>query len=86
MTGRVVWDGTYELCGTHIQGNPENCTFEMLIPHGVCVIAEIEKLSAITYEGMKAYLQGLKESGKAIEGIVWWYNGEPVGKIKTKDF
>lgn len=44
--------------------------------HGVKHI-ELER----TFEGVKKYL-----SENYVEGIVFWYDGEPVCKIKRSDF
>ena len=33
------------------------------------------------FAGLKAYLAALN-----IEGLVWWYEGKPIAKIKKRDF
>lgn len=69
-------DGTYELCGPKIQGNPEGLPTHQLIPHGC------EKLDAPrTYDEIKAWL-----ADKGIEGIVWHHPDGRMVKIKTRDF
>ena len=69
-------DGTYELCGPKVQGNPEGFKCHVLIPHGV------EKLDApYHYGGIKDYLAVTN-----IEGIVWHHPDGRMVKIKAKDF
>ena len=71
-------DGTYELCGPKVQGNPERLGRHFLVAH-----ATADRLADCPrdFEGLKAYL-----AGHDIEGVVWHReNGEMV-KIKKKDF
>lgn len=67
---------TYEAVGKHFQGNPYNLDYDMLIPHGQDII-EVPR----TFEGLKKYLEE-----NFIEGIVFWFDGEPKCKIKRSDF
>ncbi len=79
MTVMGGWlpDGTYELCGPKIQGNPENFTEHCLYRHGELLLNGVPR----DFEGLKSFL-----SVNDIEGIVWHRgNGEMV-KIKGKDF
>jgi hypothetical protein len=71
--------GTYELCGPHLQGNPQALAEDEFIKHGSVVI-EPGKFER-TFEGMRAYL-----SAAPIEGIVFWLDGAPRAKIRRKDF
>ena len=74
--GRDLPDGTYELCGPKIQGNPEGFSKHVLIPHGQ------EPLPAPrTYAELKVYL-GTHD----YEGIVWHHIDGRMVKIKKKDF
>lgn len=69
-------DGTYELCGPKVQGNPEGFDKHVLIPHGV------EKLEAPrSYDALKEWFKD-----KNIEGIVWHHPDGRMVKIKKKDF
>ena len=71
-------DGTYELCGPKVQGNPENLSHHELILHGV----EVLDLKDFTYVGIMNYLQD-----KDIEGIVFHhmiYNR--MCKVRKSDF
>jgi hypothetical protein len=68
-------DGTYELCGPHINGNPEKLDVERLIPHGQDILE-----APLTFDALKQYLDG------SIEGIVWHHVDGRMVKIKAKDF
>jgi hypothetical protein len=70
-------DGTYELCGPKIQGNPEDLDRHILLPHGVITLAGVPN----TFEGIREYL-----TGKDYEGIVWHHPDGRMVKIKKKDF
>lgn len=80
-------DGTYELIGPKIQGNPENYTYHALIKHGMEELDfnhpdSPESLKKpITFERIKKYL-----SHAGIEGIVWHHPDGRMVKIKAKDF
>jgi hypothetical protein len=71
-----VVDGTYEAVGKHFQGNPYNYEKDYLIKHGE---SEVEVVR--TFDGVKEFL-----TNNILEGIVFWYNNEPVCKIKRTDF
>ena len=72
------WEnGTYELIGKHIQGNPYNLENEVLEKHGLRILDNVPR----DYEGLKIYLEE-----HYIEGIVFYRgNGEMV-KLKRSDF
>jgi len=70
-------DGTYEAVGLHFQGNPYHMEYDMLEPHGLRIIPNLER----TYEGIRSYLEA-----NEIEGIVFWKNDQPMCKIKRSDF
>ncbi len=69
-------DGSYELCGPHFQGNPENFARDEFIQHGGMVEA-----APRTYEGLQHWFKG-----KDIEGIVWHHPDGRMVKIKKRDF
>lgn len=70
-------DGTYELIGKHIQGNPYNLENDVLEKHGLRILKNVPR----DYEGLKKYLED-----HYIEGIVFYRgNGEMV-KLKRSDF
>lgn len=71
-------DGTYELCGPKVQGNPENYEKHILVRH-----ADAEQYPIIprTYEGLMQFM-----TGKDIEGIVFHHPDGRMGKIKKRDY
>lgn len=71
-------DGTYELVGPKIQGNPENYDRHTLIKHGSVEIDRGE--FEYTFEGIKAWL-----FDHDVEGLVFYYFDQR-GKIKKRDF
>ena len=73
-------DGTYELCGPKIQGNPEGFMGHVLIKHGGLRIRELSE-RGLTFTGLAKWMQGT-----TYEGVVWWKDGEPVAKLKKRDF
>lgn len=70
-------DGTYEAIGKHFQGNPYKMDTDILVPHGVEIITDLDR----SFDGIRDYLEHHN-----IEGIVFWKDGEPRCKIKRKDF
>jgi len=72
-------DGTYELIGEKIQGNPEKIKGHQLIRHGKTTITGI---NPITFENIKEYLKS-----EDIEGIVFHHKTDGrMCKIRKKDF
>lgn len=69
--------GTYEAIGQHFNGNPYDLDFDTLTAHGKYAV----KLEPRTFESVKEYLE--KDTN---EGLVFWYEGRPVCKIKRSDF
>ena len=70
-------EGTYELCGPKVQGNPEGFASHVLIRHGCEALAEAPR----DWTGLRSYL-----ANKDIEGIVWHHPDGRMVKIKGKDF
>jgi len=70
-------DGTYELCGDKVQGNPENINGHVLIRHGYSILEDCPK----KFDNLKEYLKN-----KDIEGIVWHHPDGRMVKVKKKDF
>lgn len=70
-------DGTYELVGPKIQGNPEGYEQHTLVSHDKAEVLDTPR----DFEGIKAYLKD-----KTIEGIVWHHPDGRMVKIKKKDF
>lgn len=72
-----VWpDGTYELCGPKIQGNPEKLATHALIPHGG-VLLDAPREFDLLREWFRS---------QEIEGVVWHHPDGRMVKIKRRDF
>lgn len=71
-------DGTYELLGPKVQGNPEHAAEHYLQPHW---LAESYSDVPTEFEALKTWLED-----KDIEGIVWHHPDGRMVKIKKKDF
>ncbi|MEM7626091.1 MAG: DUF5565 family protein [Planctomycetota bacterium] len=70
-------DGTYELCGPKIQGNPDRLESHRLIPHGQEVIEEAPR----QFDALRDFL-----ATHDIEGLVWHHPDGRMVKIKGRDF
>lgn len=71
-------DGTYELIGPKVQGNPENYNVHTLIKH-----SEVE-----SYDNVPREFMALKEwiKDKDIEGLVFYHPNGDMAKIRKGDF
>lgn len=71
-------DGTYELLGPKVQGNPEHWEGHVLQAHN-----DAERLDLVPtdFKGLEQYMYALD-----IEGIVWHHPDGRMVKIKKKDF
>jgi hypothetical protein len=72
-------NGTYELIGPKVQGNPENVPEHILRRHGA---VKPEKEPVRTFAGLKAAF----EENPTIEGFVFHHPDGRMGKIKLRDF
>lgn len=70
-------DGTYELIGPKIQGNPEHAKHHLLIPHSDCTVHEVEPV----FEKIRDFL-----TAQDMEGLVWHHPDGRMAKIKLRDF
>ena len=70
-------DGTYELCGPKINGNPEGFESHVLVPHGLRSIPDCPR----DFEGLRQFFERAD-----IEGVVWHHPDGRMVKIKAKDF
>jgi hypothetical protein len=70
-------DGTYELVGPKVQGNPEQYAAHALVPHGAETLPDAPR----TFQALREYL-----AAEDIEGIVWHHADGRMVKIKGKDF
>ncbi|MFX0200519.1 MAG: DUF5565 family protein [Candidatus Hodarchaeota archaeon] len=71
-------DGTYELVGPKIQGNPEGYNVHALVKHEE---AQIFEDVPRTFDGIANFM-----SDKDIEGIVFHHTDGRMAKLKKKDF
>ena len=76
--GGTLEDGTYELLGPKIQGNPEQRATHVLAAH---VAAEVFGDAPVTFDALRAWL-----SDRDMEGLVWHHPDGRMGKIKLRDF
>lgn len=72
-----VLDGTYELCGPHINGNHEGFIEEIFIRHGDIVLDDVPR----DFDGIREYLED-----NEMEGIVFHRGDGAMCKIKRSDF
>lgn len=71
-------NGTYELVGPKVQGNPENYPRHELVSHDVLQLnADVPR----TFDGLREWF-----SGQDIEGIVFHHPDGRMAKIKMRDF
>ncbi|THF86822.1 hypothetical protein E7T09_12125 [Deinococcus sp. KSM4-11] len=76
--GAALPDGTYELIGPKVQGNPEGLQAHRLVPHGAERLADVPR----DYVSLRAYLEARPD----MEGIVWHHPDGRMVKLKRKDF
>lgn len=71
-------DGTYELCGPQVNGNPHGFEGNLLVPHGL----KIHPAASVPrdFDGLKRFLADFP-----YEGIVWWHEDGRRAKIKRRD-
>ena len=73
-------NGTYELCGEKVQGNPEHVNGHILVKHGI----EILPVKDFSFDGLKNYLSNPELD---IEGIVFHHKIDGrMCKIRKCDF
>lgn len=77
LSNRQIEDGTYELCGPKVQGNPEKFHCHMLIKHGCLILRRAPR----DFYDLKRYFVH-----NDIEGIVWHHLDGRMVKIKGVDF
>lgn len=70
-------DGTYELVGPKVQGNPLGFPEHKLVKHGEKIISDFPR----DFEGMRNALVELP-----IEGVVFHHHNGQMAKIKRRDF
>lgn len=77
--GNALPEGTYELIGPKIQGNPEKSETHRLVSHRETGV--VTDQCPRTFEWLRSFL-----SGRDIEGIVFHHPDGRMAKIKLKDF
>lgn len=70
-------NGTYELLGPKVQGNPEGMENHVLLLHGDTLIED----APTDFEGLLAFFEA-----HDVEGIVWHHPDGRMAKIKARDF
>ena len=70
-------NGTYELIGKDVQGNPYNLNETKLVKHGSEVIA----ITDLSFNGIKDYFSTLNH-----EGIVWYHPDGRMAKLRRSHF
>lgn len=78
FSGAPVLDGTYELVGPKIQGNPESYENHTLVKHSD---AEAMEGIVLTFDGIREVL-----AIHDVEGMVWHHPDGRMAKIKARDF
>ena len=76
--GREWGEGTYELCGPKINGNPDELAVHKLIRHGGLKVVVPDHLS---FNSIRDTVLGMSN-----EGIVWHHPDGRMAKIKRRDF
>lgn len=76
-TKELFRNGTYELCGPKVQGNPEDMPEHHLISHGAWILTTNPR----TFDEIKEYFRL-----SSFEGIVWHHEDGRMVKIKATDF
>jgi hypothetical protein len=75
-------DGTYELVGPKIQGNPEGLPEHQLVPHSSLFIHLLaENTPPRTFDALREWM-----AGQDIEGVVWHHPDGRMAKLKLRDF
>jgi len=73
-------DGTYELVGPKVQGNPEHEAKHRLVPHTVEALGLLAQPPR-DFDGLRNWL-----AGTDIEGLVFHHPDGRMAKIKLRDF
>jgi hypothetical protein len=75
---KIKTDGTYELCGPKVQGNPEKLESHFLIKHG----SELLDFVSLDFDNLESFL-----SENDIEGIVFHHiSDNRMCKLRKSDF
>jgi hypothetical protein len=77
FTGAELPDGTYELLGPKVQGNPESYAVHTLERHGNHAFLNVPR----DFDGLREWLRG-----QDMEGLVFHHPDGRMAKIKKRDF
>jgi hypothetical protein len=83
---RIWAEGTYELCGPKINGNPEGYGSHTLIRHAD---AQVLPLLSPEYDRLAEWFAQGTERGLPMakwEGVVWHHPDGRMAKVKRRDF
>lgn len=73
----VLKDGTYELCGPKVNGNPEGFSRHVLVRHGDLTMGSAPR----DFDGLRTWLLA-----NPFEGLVWHHPDGRMVKLKRRDF
>lgn len=76
----IIEDGTYELIGPKVQGNPEGVGRHILVKHSGIKENEFD-VPDNSFEGLREFLKD-----KDIEGLVFYHPDGRMAKIKKRDY
>lgn len=79
-SGLPIQEGTYELVGPKVNGNPEGRAVHGLVFHGGRGLV-LDPQPPRTFDGLRDWL-----TGRDVEGIVWHHPDGRMAKIKGRDF
>lgn len=76
----VFADGTFELVGPNVQGNPEHYDRNQLVRHSSLAMSVADQPPR-TFDGLREWMEG-----RDIEGVVFHHDDGRMAKIKLRDF
>lgn len=79
--GIAIFDGTYELIGPKVQGNPYGLISHEFVKHGTWLFVG-DDLPPRDFEGLRLWF----EKHPQFEGVVWHHPEGKMVKIKRRDF
>lgn len=81
-------DGTFELVGPKVQGNPERVGHHDLVRHGDWIVGDSLAADPRKWDQCPRDFNGIRDylASHDVEGIVWHHDDGRMVKIKAKDF
>jgi len=73
-------EGTYELIGPKVNGNPEGARVHVLAKHGLLLAGPLDNVPR-SFEGLRAWFKD-----RDVEGVVFHHPDGRMAKIKKRDF